>query len=55
MKLNGGEILNIPETDDKYIRFTITGSDLPSRGQTKRWGYEFDVTFYTIIKLLQDY
>ena len=48
VKLNGGEILNIPETDDKYVRFTITGSDLPSAGQTKKWGYEFDVTLYTI-------
>ncbi|KYK33691.1 MAG: hypothetical protein AYK18_14770 [Theionarchaea archaeon DG-70] len=48
VKLNGGEILTIPETDDKYVRFTITGSDLPSAGQTKKWGYEFDVTLYTI-------
>jgi len=48
VKLNGGEILTIPETDDKYIRFTIADSDLPSAGQTKKWGYEFDVTLYTI-------
>ena len=48
MTLNGGEILNIPETDDQYVRFTITGSDLPSVGQTKQWGYEFDITLYTI-------
>lgn len=48
VNLKGGEMLDIPETDDKYVRFTITGSDLPSAGQTKRWGYEFDVTLYTI-------
>jgi hypothetical protein len=48
VNLNGGEILDIPETDDKYVRFTITGSDLPSAGQTKKWGYEFDITLYTI-------
>ncbi len=48
VKLHGGEILDIPETDDKYVRWTITGGDLPSAGQTKKWGYEFDVTLYTI-------
>jgi hypothetical protein len=48
VELNGGEILSIPDTDDKYIRFTITGSALPSGGQTQQWGYEFDVTLYTI-------
>jgi len=46
--LHGGEILDIPETDDKYVRFIITGSDLPLTGQTKRWEYEFDITLYTI-------
>lgn len=42
------QILSIPETDDKYVRYTITGSDLPSQGETKQWGYNFDVTLHSI-------
>ena len=45
---NGGEILAIPETDDHYIRYTVTGSDLPLPGWTKVYGYELDVTLYGI-------
>jgi hypothetical protein len=45
----GSEILDIPETDDKYVRNTITGSELPMQGQTKIYGYDFDVTLYSIL------
>ena len=48
LSINDSEILNIPETDDKYARFSITADDLPSFYQTKSWSYEFDVTLYEI-------
>lgn len=54
VQATGAEILSIPETDDKYVRYTITGSDLPSQGETKQWGYNFDVTLHSInINLVQ--
>ncbi len=43
------EILDIPETDDKYARYTITGTALPPPGESRTYGYGFDVTLYGIV------
>jgi hypothetical protein len=47
-QLNGAEIIDIPGSDDKFVRFTVTGSALPARGQSKTYSYTFDVTLYQV-------
>lgn len=42
-----GEVLDIPETDDKYIRYTIT-EDLPAQGESRTYGYDFTISLYNI-------
>ena len=44
----GGEVIAIPDTDDAYRRFTVTGVDLPPPGETRDWVYTFDVALWDL-------
>ncbi|MFZ1082838.1 MAG: transglutaminase-like domain-containing protein [Candidatus Kryptoniota bacterium] len=48
LNVKGGQVLPIPETDDKYIRW-IDSSALPAAGQSIKIGYEFDVVLKKFI------
>lgn len=41
--LNGGELVKVPNSEDVYVRWTMT-NDLPSFNQSKEIFYNFDVT-----------
>ena len=43
VNLNGGELVKVPDSEDAYIRWTMT-SDLPSYNQSKEIYYDFDIT-----------
>jgi hypothetical protein len=43
LNINNGTILDIPNSDDKYVRWIIT-NNLPQAGQVKEIYYDFDVT-----------
>jgi len=45
----GGEVLDVPDSENRYVRYLVTGSDLPLAGETRTWSYEFDVTLYTVV------
>jgi hypothetical protein len=45
--LNYGVVADIPESDDKYLRWTIT-DNLPPRGGSKDVFYTFDVTLHAV-------
>jgi len=47
--LPGGEVLDVPDSENRYVRYLVTGSDLPLAGETRTWSYEFDVTLYTVV------
>lgn len=46
--LFNGELLDIPETDDKYLRYTLSQSDIQNQGNNFSVLYEFDVTLKSI-------
>lgn len=41
--LNGGELVRVPDSEDAYIRWTVT-NDLPAYNQTKEISYNLDIT-----------
>lgn len=43
-----GELLDIPETDDKYLRYILSQSDIQNYGNTFEIFYEFDITLNSI-------
>jgi hypothetical protein len=45
--LHGGEVIKVPETEDIYIRWTLT-RDLPPPSQSMEIYYDFDVTMNRI-------
>jgi hypothetical protein len=47
VEMHGGQMVDIPETDDSYLRWTMT-SDLPPVQQSAEIYYEFDVTMNKI-------
>ncbi|MCB1173110.1 MAG: transglutaminase domain-containing protein [Leptospiraceae bacterium] len=44
----GAEILSAKNSGAKYVRFTVTGNDLPGPGETREIGYEADLTLYEL-------
>ena len=45
---HSGDLLDIPETDDKYLRYTLSESDIQNYGNTFNIFYEFDITLNSI-------
>lgn len=43
-----GELLNIPETDDKYLRFTLLQTDIQNQSNIFNVFYEFDIILNSI-------
>lgn len=44
MDTAGGTVLAIPDTDDSYVRYTVTGASAPQPGGTRSYGYTCRVT-----------
>jgi transglutaminase-like putative cysteine protease len=47
VSMDDGTVVDIPKTDDKYLRWTFT-SELPAAGGSKEIFYTFDVTLHAI-------
>jgi len=47
LNIDSGDVLDIPETDDRYLRFVIT-EDLPVFGESRTYGYDFTITLHNI-------
>jgi hypothetical protein len=46
--IGNAEILNLPLSEDKYIRFTMENTDLPQKNQKKIITFSFKATLYSI-------
>lgn len=44
VNINSGELLSIPGTDDKYLRYSLSQSDIQNLENNFQISYEFDIT-----------
>lgn len=48
IRIHGADILPIPQSDDRYVRFIAEAGQVPKNLETKEWHYDFTVTLYDV-------